>query len=143
MENNSNPLVLLVDDNDTDNLIAKRLLELTGFSKQIHICNSGIAAIEWLTFLLAQKEPMPELIFLDINMPLMDGFTFLDAFEHLYPQLPKSTKIVILSSSDNQADIERMMKNVYVCGFITKPLTSEALKLWLSTAPANNLRMTG
>ncbi|HTF81370.1 MAG TPA: response regulator, partial [Cytophagales bacterium] len=73
-------------------------------------------------------ESLPDLIFLDINMPIVDGFVFLFEFEQLPDIVRNKCKICVLSSSDNQRDIERITSNEYVVEFITKPLTVEALK---------------
>lgn len=120
--------VMLVDDNETDNFIHKRIIELSGFSTNIIIKNSGKSALEYLQSHDAQLEKLPEIIFLDINMPIVDGFVFLFEFENFSDQLKEKCKIVILSSSDSKRDIDRIVDNEYVVHFITKPLSEEALE---------------
>lgn len=120
--------VMLVDDNDTDNFISQKIIELTGFSKKIIVKNSGKSALEYLQTNEAQPDNLPELIFLDINMPIVDGFVFLFEFERFSDVLKNKCKIAILSSSDNKRDIERIVDNQYVIKYITKPLTEEALE---------------
>jgi CheY-like chemotaxis protein len=140
---NTKPSILLVDDNDTDNLITKRILELTGFSSDVHVCNTGASALDWLLLLATTQRPLPHWIFLDINMPLMDGFTFLDEYEKLLPETAKTSKIVILSSSDNPSDIAQMLGKKYVDGFVTKPLTEENLLHWRSNFIQQDFSLTG
>ncbi|GAB4337066.1 MAG: response regulator [Flammeovirgaceae bacterium] len=122
-------LVMLVDDNDTDNFINKRIIELTGFasSSNIIIKNSGKSALEYLQAEVNNQEKLPNLIFLDINMPIVDGFVFLYEFERYPQQVKDKCKIAILSSSDNKRDIDKIVNNGFVIKFITKPLTEKAL----------------
>lgn len=115
--------VLLVDDNDTDNFIHRRIIELAGFSENIIVKNSGKSALEFLE----TQEVIPSVVFLDINMPIVDGFVFLFEFDNFPEEIKQKCKIVILSSSDNKKDIDRIVDNEYVVHFITKPLSEESL----------------
>ena len=115
--------VLLVDDNDTDNFIHKRIIELAGFAENIIVKNSGKSALEFLE----SQEVIPSVVFLDINMPIVDGFVFLFEFDNFPEEVKEKCKIVILSSSDNKKDIDRIVDNEYVIHFITKPLSEESL----------------
>lgn len=126
MENNVD-LVMLVDDNDTDNFISKRIIEITKFSKRVEVKNSGKSALEYLEREQFNPNNLPDIIFLDINMPIVDGFVFLFEFEMFPDEVKNKCKIVILSSSDNKRDIEKIVDNDYVVKFVTKPLTEVAL----------------
>ncbi len=119
--------VLLVDDNDTDNFIHKRIIELAGFSKNIIVKNSGKSALEFLESNQITPENVPGVVFLDINMPIVDGFVFLFEYDNFPEEIKQKCKIVILSSSDNKKDIDRIVDNEYVVHFITKPLSEESL----------------
>jgi CheY-like chemotaxis protein len=125
---NAHQLVMLVDDNDTDNFISQRIIEITEFSQRIVIKNSGKSALEYLESNANNPENLPEIIFLDINMPIVDGFVFLYEFDKFPDQIKNHCKIIILSSSDNSRDIDKIVDNNYVIKFITKPLTEEALE---------------
>lgn len=120
-------LVMLVDDNDTDNFISQKIIELNGFADRVIAKNSGKSALEYLEANENDMEALPDVIFLDINMPIVDGFVFLFEFERFNDDLKKKCKIAILSSSDNKRDIERIVDNDYVVKYITKPLTQDAL----------------
>lgn len=120
-------LVLLVDDNDTDNFINKRIIELANFSNSVIVKNSGKEALEYLQSEENNPDNLPDLIFLDINMPIVDGFVFLIEFEQLSETVKKKCKVCVLSSSDNSRDIERITSNEFVINFITKPLSVENL----------------
>lgn len=125
---NSIDLVMLVDDNDTDNFISKRIIEITKFAKRVEVKNSGKSALEYLEREQDNPDKLPDLIFLDINMPIVDGFVFLFEFEMFPDEVKNKCKVVILSSSDNKRDIEKIVDNEYVIKFVTKPLTEQALK---------------
>jgi len=126
-ESNSYKRAMLVDDNDIDNFISKRIIELTGFSDTTVIKSSGKEALDYLEENKNNPDQLPDLIFLDINMPIVDGFVFLYEFEK-FPTLVKSIcKVVILSSSDKRKDIDKIVNNDHVIKFLTKPLTETAL----------------
>ncbi len=132
-------LVLLVDDNDTDNFISKRIIEITKFAKRVEVKNSGKSALEYLEKEQDNPDRLPEIIFLDINMPIVDGFVFLFEFE-MFPEVLKNRcKIVILSSSDNRRDIEKIVDNDYVIQFVTKPLTETILNELKSLPQMNTI----
>lgn len=121
-------LVMLVDDNDTDNFISKRIIEITKFAKEVEIKNSGKSALEYLEQNKDNEAKLPNIIFLDINMPIVDGFVFLYEFEKFDRILKDKCKVIILSSSDNKRDIDKIVNNNHVVKFITKPLTESALE---------------
>jgi CheY-like chemotaxis protein len=120
-------LVMLVDDNDTDNFISKRIIEITKFAKRVEVKGSGKTALDYLRENQTNPENLPSLIFLDINMPIVDGFVFLYEFEKFNEVVRNKCKVIILSSSDNKRDIDKIVNNNHVIKFITKPLTEVAL----------------
>ncbi|MEQ8363255.1 MAG: response regulator [Cyclobacteriaceae bacterium] len=119
--------VMLVDDNETDNFISKYVIEISGFADRIEVKNSGGEALEYLNENQGEYEKIPNLIFLDINMPTVDGFVFLYEFEKLSELVKEKSKVVILSSSDNRGDINRIINTKRVVKYITKPLNREIL----------------
>ncbi|MBX2942068.1 MAG: response regulator [Cyclobacteriaceae bacterium] len=119
---------MLVDDNDTDNFISKRIIEITGFSKRVEVKNSGKSALDYIKENQNNSEELPNIIFLDINMPIVDGFVFLYEFEKFNELVKNKCKVIILSSSDNKRDIDKIVNNNHVIKFITKPLTEVALE---------------
>jgi CheY-like chemotaxis protein len=121
-------LVLLVDDNDTDNFISKRIIEITGFSNRVEVRNSGKSALDYLRENQENLENIPNLIFLDINMPVVDGFVFLYEFDKFSEAVKSKVRIAILSSSDNKRDIDKIVNNDHVINFITKPLMEDSLE---------------
>ncbi len=121
-------LVMLVDDNDTDNFISKRIIEITGFARRVEVKNSGRSALDYIEEFENSPEELPNIIFLDINMPIVDGFVFLYEFEKFNDLVRNKCKVIILSSSDNKRDIDKIVNNDYVIKFITKPLTETSLE---------------
>jgi CheY-like chemotaxis protein len=120
-------LVMLVDDNDTDNFISKRIIEITKFAKRVEVKGSGKSALDYLKEFQNDPANLPSVIFLDINMPIVDGFVFLYEFEKFSELVRSKCKVIILSSSDNKRDIDKIVNNNHVIKFITKPLTETAL----------------
>jgi len=119
---------MLVDDNDTDNFISKRIIEITKFSKRVEVKSSGKSALDYLKENQNNIAELPNIIFLDINMPIVDGFVFLYEFEKFNELVKNKCKVIILSSSDNKRDIDKIVNNNHVIKFITKPLTEIALE---------------
>jgi CheY-like chemotaxis protein len=116
---------MLVDDNSLDNFINKKLLESNGFAE---VVTTFLSPIEALTFLKkATPAELPEIIFLDIMMPEMDGFAFLDEFEKLPESTHKACKVIMLSTSDSFRDLNRANKNRFVKKFLNKPLTAQII----------------
>lgn len=120
-------LVMLVDDNDTDNFISKRIIEITKFARRVEVMSSGKSALDYLKENQTNGDNLPNIIFLDISMPIVDGFVFLYEFEKFNELVRNKCKVIILSSSDNKRDIDKIVNNNHVIKFITKPLTEVAL----------------
>lgn len=114
---------LVIDDNYIDNLVTRRLLEITNFAENIILTESPADAIESLR----NGDILPDVIFLDIRMPLMDGFEFMQEFEKLDIN-KKNIKVYLLSSSLDPSDIQRSSDNEYITQLIHKPLTKQILE---------------
>lgn len=124
-------VVLLIDDNDIDNFINERMVKGCAYADVVYVNTSTRSALEFLKNLSVNpavpSELFPTVIFLDINMPILDGFQFLAELEKFDYDFVKNVRVVMLTSSINPADQEKAMKSKLVCGFLHKPLTQEAL----------------
>ncbi len=124
--------VMLIDDNEIDNFINHKMIEGCNFSEQVYIHTSSKSALEFLKNIerieSTPKEMIPEIIFLDINMPIMDGLQFAEEFDKLSQKFKSRTKIVILTTSINPSDFETSKKFKNVIKYINKPLTHMVLE---------------
>lgn len=124
--------VMLIDDNEIDNLINQKMIEAANITEHIFTHTGAKSAIEFLKNLEKIEGPavnvLPDIIFLDIDMPLMDGFQFLDEFEKLNDATKEKCNIVMLTSSINPQDVNKSKKYTNVKKYINKPLTQENLE---------------
>jgi len=115
---------LLIDDNYIDNFVTRRILESSNFAEEIAVRQSANEAIS----ALKDGSVIPDVIFLDLRMPLMNGFEFLNEFEKIEFEGKENIKIFMLSSSLDPTDVKRSTENKYVVQFIHKPLTHKILE---------------
>lgn len=120
------PVFLVIDDNLIDQLVTKQLLKKILFIDEIHISNNGEEGLEWLIHSRDTKKPL--IIILDIQMPFMNGFDFLKAYDNLDSKVKDDTQIYVLSSTLDQDEITEITKNKYVCKMLSKPFPIEEFK---------------
>mgnify|MGYP001144596398 CR=1 FL=1 len=118
-------LVMLVDDNDTDNFIHKRIIELTGFAYRIEVKNTAAHALEYLAEMAGDLENLPDLIFLDMNMPVSSGESFLLELQKMPLAVRQKCSIVVLSSQLTTGKPFAAYPNVKKV--LKKPLTEDTL----------------
>lgn len=118
---------MLVDDDSNDNFFHKREIKKTNSSAIVIEKNTGLEALDYLKSKNENKGILPDLIFLDINMPGMNGWDFLGEFERLDKELQSRIIIIMLTTSDNDDDIARAKAWSFVSDYITKPLTEKIM----------------
>lgn len=118
---------LIIDDNEVDQLVTQQLLKKDLGAADVAQAGNGMEAMEWIRDL---KSDLPDtlVIILDVRMPLMDGFQFLDAFEALHEDFKKMTKIIMLSSTLDPRDIEQAEAHKNVIRMFSKPLPVKELQ---------------
>lgn len=126
------PCILLVDDDNNDNFFHKRTLEKINVAKSIEVVNTGVQALEYLQDETRQR---PNIIFLDINMPVMNGWEFLEEYAHLPSETRGKTLVIMLTTSLNPADRQRADENPLVNGFINKPLDEDNIRQIMTAYP--------
>ncbi len=120
--------VMLIDDNEIDNIINEKIIEATNFAENILKFQTGQEALEYLSSNQDNLAEIPEIVFLDINMPIMDGFQFLEDFEKFSQDVHDRCKIIMLSSSISPKDIDRAASSKYVKKYLNKPLKPRYLE---------------
>lgn len=124
----ANPIIYLIDDDHIYHSITEMLLERVTPRHQLMTFYNGSEAIQQLRNDLNDALKLPKIILLDINMPISDGWNFLDELKPIYDLLAIKPKISMMSSSSLERDIERAMSYNNVVGFITKPVTIDHLQ---------------
>jgi CheY-like chemotaxis protein len=114
---------LLIDDNYIDNFVTRKIIEGSNFAESIIVVSSATEAINSLR----DGTVKPDVIFLDVRMPLMSGFEFLEEYDKIDID-KENTKIFMLSSSLDPLDMRKSTDNKYITQFIHKPLTQKALE---------------
>lgn len=122
--------ILLVDDSEDDNFFHERAIERSGIASCTSVCRDGVEAVEFLQRCARGDKDLalPAVIFLDINMPRMTGWEFVDAYAQFPAALLKKITVIMLSASMDQRDRERADSSPYVNGFVSKPLTPDKMR---------------
>ena len=120
--------ILLVDDDQYDNFFHEREIKKNHSELKVISLDMATDAIDYLRAHTTDDFVKPDLIFLDINMPCMNGWEFLELFVQLDESVKLNTKIVMLSTSNYVMDLERAKKFDFVSDYCTKPLTTEVLE---------------
>lgn len=131
----SNKIICLIDDDPIYQIITKKIIcRSETASKIMSFCN-GSEAIEGLVSLVHKIDEQPDIILLDIDMPIMDGWHFMEAFEKIKPMMAKEIAIYIVSSSIANSDKEKAKDYAGIHGYISKPISLENI---LEIAKANH-----
>ncbi|MBW4891806.1 response regulator [Mucilaginibacter sp. HMF5004] len=125
----SKPFILcFIDDDEVYQYTVTRSLRNTELAKKILIFNDGEEAMGFLVDNIANNEHLPDIIFLDINMPIMDGWHFLEEYVKLKPRLSKQIIIYMITTSVDPVDKEQADRISEISDYIIKPITPDMLK---------------
>lgn len=125
--------ILCVDDDPITLMLCRKVVERVEFAKEIITVSNGEEAIHYFDALFEEQKSndfivYPKLVLLDLNMPVMDGWEFLESYKSKgYPEVFESTRFIVLSSSIDPYDINKS-KTYPVIGFLSKPVTKEMLE---------------
>ncbi len=121
--------LMIIDDDEINNFIVARIIaKIPNINAKVDTCLNGQIAIDLLNTLKEDPSLLPDIIFLDINMPVMNGWEFLNEFERIKKSLNKNIKIFMLSSSVYNDDINLAKNYTAVNSFISKPLSLEKIQ---------------
>ena len=118
--------VLLVEDDAITNFLNERLLKKLNIIDHIKITHNGEEALGYMKDLMISGSDFPDLIFLDINMPVVDGFEFLQKYNELYSKIGKNSIIIMLTTSTNPNDMDHLLYSGNT-DFLSKPLTENKI----------------
>lgn len=119
--------ILLIDDSTVDNFLNSTFIKNCDLCESIEIFGSARSALTFLHNEEKKFKHTPNVIFLDIDMPEMDGFQFLDEYAKLPAPVTEAFKVIVLSSSISSEEIDRAKEHPHVSKFISKPLTAHVL----------------
>lgn len=127
--------ICLIDDDRIYQFTAKKILESVGFTKEIIAFFNGEEAINYFKENYKEESKLPTIIFLDINMPVMDGWQFLEEFQKISPELSKPINIYMVSSSVDDYDIQKSKEYTLVADYVIKPINRERFEQLIIGVP--------
>lgn len=117
--------ILLVDDDSIANFLIERIVQSTGLAKKIDKALNGKEALKWFTE--NSGSSLPEVVLLDLNMPIMNGFEFIQAYQNLQFEEKDNVLIILVTSSNNPSDIEKA-RELGIKYYLTKPISADTIK---------------
>lgn len=115
----------IVDDDDIYQFTTSLLLKKTDLVNKIIVFSNGLKAMNFLKDEMGNKENIPDVLFLDINMPVMDGWEFLEEYLLIKPMMPKTVVIYMVSSSVDEKDVLKAKSISALSGYMVKPISSQ------------------
>lgn len=123
-----NMVTCLIDDDEIYLFSVKKVIEVNNLCDKVMEFRNGQEALDYFLRSAENQEALPDVILLDINMPVMNGWEFIEAFRNLRPNLPKEILLYVVSSSVDKSDEEKAKSFSTVNDYLVKPLTASQLK---------------
>lgn len=123
-----NQSICIVDDDEVYKFFVKKILKIKNLAEDVLTFPDGEEAYNFIEQNKNNPEKLPDIIFLDINMPIMDGFQFMEAYSKIKDKIEKKITIYMITSSIDPVDLEKSKKYVEISDFISKPITAEVLQ---------------
>ena len=123
------PIIGIIDDDTIYHFILTSIINKNKLAESILSFLDGEKAIQYLTENKMNNEKIPDVLFLDVNMPIMDGWMFIEEYVRIKTDITKKTLVFMLSSSANRIDIERADKISEISNYIIKPINLEEVKI--------------
>lgn len=127
----------LIDDDEVFQFITQKTIKKISPNIDVRHFSDGEKGIDYIKAHAYEPNYLPDVVLLDINMPYMDGWDFLEEFKNIENEINKKITIYLLTSSDNSEDVEKARKISQISGYIVKPLTQGKLKQLLEDLPSS------
>lgn len=121
-------VICIVDDDDVYQYTVTRALKSDSLAKKILVFSDGEEALDFLTDNIANKPILPDVIFLDVNMPIMDGWQFLEEYVKIKPRVGKQITIYMVTSSVDPVDVDRAKKFSEISDYLVKPIQPDQIR---------------
>jgi CheY-like chemotaxis protein len=119
--------IFIVDDDPIHQQITEIMLDRLNITNAVSKYSDAQEVLDYLRDFGSDASKLPDIILLDLNMPVMDGWEFLDRFQQLRDGLTKPIRVYVLTSSIDEKDQERVSSYDFVNGYLTKPLTNDVI----------------
>jgi CheY-like chemotaxis protein len=120
--------IAIIDDDEVFQLIIRKQIEMNNFAFEILNFSNGADGINYLTGNAEKPDQLPHLIMLDVNMPIKNGWEFLEEYGALDKEIRNSISLYMVTSSVIQSDIDKVQRDKNVLAFISKPITNQKLE---------------
>lgn len=118
----------IIDDDEVYIYAIRRLIKIQNLCEELFVFTDGQQAVDYLLAHKNDGTPMPDLILIDVNMPVLDGWGFIEEFQKMDSNLTKNTKLFMVSSSIDPRDLKKAKEIPIIVKYIFKPITFDELK---------------